>query len=62
MCKIVQPVMEAFLIGFPFHLPLLPWLQSQRILLFEFHYLIMILDEVNERLLKPQKYSVGLKK
>lgn len=54
--------MEAFLSDFSSHLPLFPWLQSQRILLFEFRYLITVLDEVDEVNELPLKLQIGLKK
>lgn len=55
--------MEAFLSEFPSHLPLFPWLQSQRILLFaEFRYLITVLDEVDEVNELPLKLQKALKK
>lgn len=54
--------MEAFLSDFPSHLPLFPWLQSQRILLFEFRYLITVLDEVDEVNELPLKLQKALKK
>lgn len=45
-----------------FHLSLLLWLHSQRILLFQFHYLIMVLDEVDEVNELPLKLQIGFKK
>lgn len=55
-------MIEVFLIDFYIHLPLLPWLQRERILLFEFYYRKVVLDEVdevNELVLRLQK---GFKK
>lgn len=47
---------------FPSHLPLLPWLQGQRMLMFEFHYLITVLDEVDEVNELPLKLQIGFQK
>lgn len=42
-----------------FHLSLLPWLQSQRILLLQFHGLVMVPDEVDEVNELPLKFQIG---
>lgn len=55
-------MIEVFLIDFYIHLLLLPWLQRERILLFEFHYLKVILDEVDEVNEPVLRLQIGFKK
>lgn len=45
-----------------FHLSLLPWLRSQRILLLQFDCLVMVSEEVDEVNELPLKFQIGLKK